>query len=47
MIGNSSMPGEVSKALAISRERQRRNTTKNCWRKCSWSWIKYKDRGIS
>ena len=47
MIGNSSMHGEVSKALAIWRGRQCRAGPRKSWSKFAWSNSNYEDSGIS
>ena len=47
MIGNSSMPGEVNKALAIWRGRQCRAGPRKSWSKFAWSNSNYEDSGIS
>ena len=47
MIGNSSMHGEVSKALAIWRGWQCRAGPRKSWSKFAWNNSNYEDSGIS
>ena len=47
MIGNSSMRGEVNKALAIWRGRPCRAGPRKSWSKFAWSNSNYEDSGIS